>query len=71
MAVFFQANAYFQMKERFEKPDTPEFVAMEKLEVQGYEIAKRLRQEILQEVSNFKIVSRISGIDSETDIPKG
>lgn len=53
MAVFFQANAYFQMKERFEKPETLEFLAMEKLETEGYERAKKLRQEILQEVGHY------------------
>jgi E3 ubiquitin-protein ligase SHPRH len=53
MATFFRANAYFQIKsnEDMTKPDTPEFEALEKLETEGYEEAKRLRREILQEVS--------------------
>ena len=53
MAIFFRANAYFQIKsnEEMTKPDTPEFEALEKLEMDGYEEAKKLRREILQEVS--------------------
>lgn len=52
MAVFFRANAYFQIKSgENTKPHTAEFHALEKLETAGYEEAKRLRQEILQEVS--------------------
>ena len=53
MAVFFQANAFFQIKsnEDMTKPETPEFEALEKQETEGYERAKKLRQEILQEVS--------------------
>jgi E3 ubiquitin-protein ligase SHPRH len=52
MAIFFRANAYFQIKsdENMTKPDTPEFEALEKLETDGYEEAKKLRREILQEV---------------------
>lgn len=33
------------------KPDSPEFHELEKLETEGYEAAKKLRREILQEVS--------------------
>lgn len=53
MAIFFRANAYFQIKsnEEMTKPDTHEFKTLEKLEVDGYEEAKKLRREILQEVS--------------------
>jgi hypothetical protein len=53
MAIFFRANAYFQIKsnEEMTKPDTPEFEALEKQETEGYEEAKRLRREILQEAS--------------------
>jgi E3 ubiquitin-protein ligase SHPRH len=52
IAIFFRANAYFQIKsnEDMTKPDSPEFSALEKLEIDGYEEAKRLRREILQEV---------------------
>lgn len=60
MASFFKANAYFQIKsnELMTKPDSPEFRALEQLETEGYEAAKKLRQEILQEVSRigFKFV---------------
>lgn len=53
MAIFFRTNAYFQIKSNEEMtiPDTDEFRALEKLEVEGYETAKKKRQEILQEVS--------------------
>jgi hypothetical protein len=52
MATFFRANAYFQIKsnEDMTKPDSPDFQALEKLETDGYEEAKTLRREILQEV---------------------
>ena len=52
MAIFFQANAYFQIKsnEQMTQPDTVEFEELEKLETEGYDKAKRLRREILQEV---------------------
>ncbi len=52
MAVFFRANAYFQIKsnEEMTVPGSPEFEALEKLESEGYDEAKRLRREILQEV---------------------
>ena len=57
MAVFFRANAYFQIKsnEDMTKPDTPEFEALEKLETEEYEEAKKLRREILQEVRHLPI----------------
>jgi E3 ubiquitin-protein ligase SHPRH len=52
MAIFFCANAYFQIKsdESITKPATLEFETLEKLETDGYEEAKKLRREILQEV---------------------
>jgi len=53
MATFFCANAHFQIKsnEEMTKPESPEFEALEKLETDGYESAKKLRREILQEVN--------------------
>ncbi|KAM3075621.1 hypothetical protein ACMFMG_007757 [Clarireedia jacksonii] len=52
MAIFFRANAYFQIKtnEEMTKPDSAEFQELERLETEGYEAAKTLRREILQEV---------------------
>lgn len=52
MAVFYRANAFFQIKsnEEMTKPDTPEFTNLEKQETESYESAKQLRREILQEV---------------------
>lgn len=54
MAVFFCANAHFQIKsnEEMTVPGSPEFKALEKLETEGYERAKKLRREILREVSH-------------------
>lgn len=50
-AVFFCANAYYQIKsnEEMTDPDSDEFRQLEKLEVDGYEIAKKIRREILDE----------------------
>jgi E3 ubiquitin-protein ligase SHPRH len=42
------------------KPDSPEYHELEKLETTGYEDAKKLRREILQEVS--PTVSKILGL---------
>lgn len=50
-AVFFCANAYFSIKSDKDKtpPDSEEFRRLEKLEVEGYDSAKTIRTEILQE----------------------
>jgi E3 ubiquitin-protein ligase SHPRH len=55
MATFFQANGYFQIKsnEAFTAPDSEDFKNLEKLETEGYERAKNIRQEILKEVRIF------------------
>jgi E3 ubiquitin-protein ligase SHPRH len=52
-AIFFRASAYFQIKENEDmtKPNTPEYRALEDLEVRGYVQAKSVRAEILQDVS--------------------
>jgi hypothetical protein len=59
MATFFQANGYFQIKsnEAFTTPDSEDFKNLEKLETEGYERAKNIRQEILKEV---RISSRLT-----------
>jgi E3 ubiquitin-protein ligase SHPRH len=59
MATFFKANAHFQVKsnEEMTKLDSPEFQALEKLETDGYEAAKKLRREILQEVNRSRLES--------------
>ncbi|KAI9744313.1 MAG: hypothetical protein M1818_002465 [Claussenomyces sp. TS43310] len=59
MAVFYRANAFFQIKSNAEmtEPDSPEFASLEKLEIEGYELAKKLRQEILKEI--FKKANRL------------
>ncbi|KAK2602150.1 hypothetical protein N8I77_008706 [Diaporthe amygdali] len=50
-AVFFCANAQYQIKsnEEMTAPDSDEFRRLEKLEVEGYETAKKIRREILDE----------------------
>lgn len=54
-AVFFCANAYFSIKSNDEvtAPESDEFRRLEKLEVEGYDLAKAIRKEILQEVWFF------------------
>ncbi|KAF7856914.1 hypothetical protein EAF04_009675 [Stromatinia cepivora] len=54
MALFFRANAHFQIKtnEKMTKPNSPEFKNLDILERQGYEEAKELRREILQDAFN-------------------
>jgi E3 ubiquitin-protein ligase SHPRH len=54
VAVFFRANAYFQIKTNKEltEPNSKEFQELEQLESSGYDDAKKLRRQILQEVSS-------------------
>lgn len=49
IVIFFRINVYFQIKlnEDIIKPDIPEFKALEKLEIEGYKVAKELKYEIL------------------------
>lgn len=49
VAVFFQSNAYFQLMEK-EEQDSEEYKRLEKLQVEGYDQAKTVRQEALTEV---------------------
>lgn len=51
-AVFFIASAHFQIKsnEEMTQPESDDFKRLEKLEMEGYEQAKDIRKEILQEV---------------------
>ncbi|KAG6003689.1 hypothetical protein E4U21_001797 [Claviceps maximensis] len=68
-AVFFCANATFQIKENKDmtEPDSEEFQRLKKLEDDGYSAAKLLRQEILRE-SNRKVtrfMNRIRRIASK------
>jgi E3 ubiquitin-protein ligase SHPRH len=50
-AVFFCANAHFQMRDNAEttEPESEEFQRLKKLEDEGYEQAKVIRREILRE----------------------
>ncbi|KAH9210331.1 putative SNF2 family helicase/ATPase [Leptodontidium sp. 2 PMI_412] len=77
MAIFFRTNAYFQIKsnEEMTEPSSDEFQALEKLEEEGYENAKRKRQEILQEIFGkadklMKKVSRKAATQSFVQIPE-
>ncbi|KAK7749742.1 hypothetical protein SLS53_000321 [Cytospora paraplurivora] len=51
-AVFFCANAHFQIKSNVEmtKPDSDDFHRLEKLEIDGYDLAKKIRREILNDI---------------------
>lgn len=53
-AVFFRANAYFQIKTNTDMTtlDSPEYQRLEKLEASDYQTAKHLRREILSDVSS-------------------
>jgi E3 ubiquitin-protein ligase SHPRH len=71
IAVFFCANAYFQIKsnEEMTKPDSEEFMELEKLEAEGYQQAKMIRQEILKEIfrKNTKPMERLAKKASSED----
>ncbi|ELR01965.1 hypothetical protein VC83_02938 [Pseudogymnoascus destructans] len=71
IAVFFCANAYFQIKsnEEMTKPDSEEFMEFEKLEAEGYQQAKMIRQEILKEIfrKNTKPMERLAEKASSED----
>ncbi|OBT70212.1 hypothetical protein VE03_00160 [Pseudogymnoascus sp. 23342-1-I1] len=71
VAVFFCANAYFQIKsnEEMTKPDTEEFNELEKLEAEGYQQAKLIRKEILKEIyrKNTKPMERLAKRASSAD----
>ncbi|KAI0598064.1 SNF2 family N-terminal domain-containing protein [Biscogniauxia sp. FL1348] len=51
-AVFFIATAYYQIKSNKDmtQPGSEEFKRLEKLESDGYELAKQLRKEMLQDI---------------------
>ncbi|KFG85264.1 putative SNF2 family helicase/ATPase [Metarhizium anisopliae] len=76
-AVFFCANAYFQIKDNKDltEPDSEEFQRLKKLEDDGYNAAKALRREILGE-SNRKAtrlmnrISRKAASRTFVDIPE-
>ncbi|KAL3428315.1 SNF2 family domain-containing protein [Phlyctema vagabunda] len=77
MATFFRANAYFQIKsnEDMTKPGSPEYDALEKLEADGYDSAKKLRQEILQEIlrkanKHMRTIARRAGAQDFIQIPE-
>jgi E3 ubiquitin-protein ligase SHPRH len=57
MALFFRANAYFQIKSNpdMTDPGSQSFKDLEHLETEGYEYARKVRQEILKEVINTHV----------------
>ena len=71
IAVFFCANAYFQIKsnEEMTKPDSEDFKELEKLEAEGYQQAKMIRKEILQGIfrKNTKPMERLAKKASSED----
>lgn len=54
IAKFFRAGAYFQIKSNVEitRPKSLKFFCLGSLETQGYEDAKKLRREILREITS-------------------
>ncbi|KIN03780.1 hypothetical protein OIDMADRAFT_116781 [Oidiodendron maius Zn] len=77
VAVFFRSNAYFQIKsnEELTDPESQKFQELEKLELTGYEDAKKLRREILQEIFGkvgklMKKVSKKASMQSFAEIPE-
>jgi len=70
-AVFFCANAHFQIKsnEEMTQPDSDEFKRLEQLETSGYDRAKLIRREILQESHRkaTKLMKQISARASNQD----
>lgn len=63
-AMFFVANAHFQIKTNtdFTEPESEEFQRLEKLEIEGYEQAKLVRREILEESRSkaLKLMNKIA-----------
>lgn len=59
VAVFFCANAIFQIKEMTTEPESDESKILEKREKEQYETAKEVRREILQEVNSKLLTSKI------------
>lgn len=63
-AMFFVANAHFQIKSNpdFTQPESGDFQRLEELEVEGYEQAKVVRREILEESRSkaLKLMKKIA-----------
>jgi len=70
-AVFFCANAHYQIKsnEDMTQPDSEDFKRLEQLETEGYERAKRIRREILQDSHSkaSRLISAVSQMVSEQE----
>ncbi|ROV89479.1 hypothetical protein VPNG_10172 [Cytospora leucostoma] len=68
-AVFFCANAHFQIKsdEEMTKPGSDDFQRLEKLEVEEYDLAKKIRREILDDIRRkaLKLMQKIADFASE------
>jgi E3 ubiquitin-protein ligase SHPRH len=77
IAVFFTANAYYQIKSdpNLTQPDSDEFKALEKREEDGYEAAKVIRKEMLTDISrkverHMKIIKDRIRTKQFVNIPK-
>ncbi|KAJ5142043.1 hypothetical protein N7526_003038 [Penicillium atrosanguineum] len=77
IAVFFTANAYYQIKSdpNLTQPDSEEFKALEKKEEEGYEAAKLIRKEMLTDISRkveryMKIIKEKKQQNQFVQIPK-
>jgi E3 ubiquitin-protein ligase SHPRH len=77
IAVFFTANAYYQIKTdtNLTQPESDEFQALEKKEVEGYEAAKVIRKEMLIDISKkveryMRIIKEKTRKNGFVNIPK-
>ena len=70
MAVFLCANGYYSIKtnEKLTTPDSDGFKRLDKLESEGYDLAKAIRKEILQDVRlvSFYCVTCTNGLSRVT-----
>lgn len=76
-AVFFCANAHFQIRDNPEmtEPDSDEFERLKRLEEEGYEEAKAIRREILRQVQRkagraMENISLKASTQTFTEIPE-
>jgi E3 ubiquitin-protein ligase SHPRH len=77
IAVFFTANAYYQIKSdpSLTQPDSDDFKSLEKKEEEGYEAAKLIRKEMLTDISRkveryMKIIKEKTQQKRFVQIPK-
>lgn len=71
VTAFFTGTAYFQLKEKLGQPeDSPDFQALERKEIECYDLAKSVRKELLADVSKKTqvLLDRVSDIKRKSFI---